>query len=209
MKKLLEKYFPDLEQSQINKLCRLEEIYNEWNRKINVISRKDMENFNVHHVLHSLSIARFTSFAPGTEILDIGTGGGFPGIPLSVVFPASRFVLLDSIQKKIRVVNAILNELDIKNSVTICSRAETHKRNYDFIISRAVATFPELVKLSAGKIKTEGKNSLKNGIITLKGGDLSAELKKFSDKTVLIPISRYFDEPYFETKFLIYMPFEK
>ncbi|HOK26600.1 MAG TPA: 16S rRNA (guanine(527)-N(7))-methyltransferase RsmG [Bacteroidales bacterium] len=161
----LTKYFPSLSGVQLEKLCRLEGLYSEWNSKINVISRRDIENFNIHHLLHSLSIARVISFVPGTEILDIGTGGGLPGIPLAIMFPEVHFVLLDSIRKKIKVVTEIAAALQLTNVKPVWERAENHRGSYDFIVSRAVADFPELVRIAEGKIKKESRNELKNGII--------------------------------------------
>lgn len=209
MLEILNKYFPDLTLSQTEKLCRLKVVYEEWNSKINVISRKDFENFDIHHVLHSLSVAKVTVFLPGTRVLDIGTGGGFPGIPLSILFPRAEFVLLDSTGKKIKVVTEVSRKLDLQNVVPVCERAENHKGKYDFIISRAVAPFPELVKLARGKNKKECFNMFRNGIIALKGGDLTGELKNFLAEITLFPISRFFDEPFFKAKFVVYMPFDK
>jgi len=146
-------------------------------------------------------------FVPGTMILDIGTGGGLPGIPLAIMFPGANFVLLDSIRKKIKIVAEIARELELTNVEPVWERAENHKGTYDFIISRAVADFPELVRLAKGKIKEENRNTLKNGIITLKGGNISEELEKYREKTIIFPVSDYFEESYFISKYVIYMPF--
>ncbi|MGQ9619434.1 MAG: 16S rRNA (guanine(527)-N(7))-methyltransferase RsmG [Bacteroidales bacterium] len=207
MHEILEKYFPELPLSQKQKLCNLNALYKEWNKKINVISRRDIENLNIHHILHSLSIAKIINFVPGTKILDIGTGGGFPGVPLAILFPETQFVLLDSIGKKIRVVTKIAEALSLNNILPVCERAENHKGLYDFTVSRAVATFRDLVKYSKGKIKKECINSLRNGIITLKGGTLSDELNNFLGETTIFPINLYFNEPYFNSKFIVYLPF--
>lgn len=206
MNAIITKYFPGLSQSQKDKISALKELYLDWNSKINVISRKDMDNFCIHHVLHSLSIARVIRFSPGSVILDVGTGGGFPGVPLSILFPESEFVLMDSIQKKIKVVNAVAEGIGAKNIRTVVSRVESHNLKYDFIISRAVTAFPEFVKLTSGRIKAAGFNNLKNGILYLKGGDLAKELSGFDERVTIFEISSFFDEPFFETKKIVYLP---
>ncbi len=206
MNEILEKYFPEMTAQQKEKFCLLETLYREWNSKINVISRKDIDNFCIHHLLHSLSIAKVISFAPGTKILDVGTGGGFPGIPLAIMFPDSYFTLLDSIGKKIKVVSEIAGATGLKNVRPVCARAEEHIGKYDFIVSRAVTTFENMVRIAEGKILREGKNTLPNGIITLKGGDLNRELGKYLSKTSVFEISSFFSEPYFRGKYVVYMP---
>lgn len=201
------RYFPDISDSQISRFSRLKEIYQIWNRRINVISRKDFDNFYIHHVLHSLAIAKFIHFVNGTRILDAGTGGGFPGVPLAIIFPDAEFFLLDSIEKKIRVVLSVADELDLMNVKPIRKRIEEEKGSYDFVVSRAVTAFPEFVKLTGKNIDPGNKNKIRNGIIYLKGGDLSAELGPFIKKIVIRNITDFFSEPYFETKKIIYLPF--
>ncbi|HAM10391.1 MAG TPA: 16S rRNA (guanine(527)-N(7))-methyltransferase RsmG [Bacteroidales bacterium] len=199
------KYFPELKESQKTKLIRLKSIYERWNAMINVISRKDMDNFYLHHVLHSMAIARIISFTPGTTILDVGTGGGFPGIPLAILFPDSEFSLLDSIEKKIRVVTAVKEELGLENVITVRKRVEDEKRKYQFIVSRAVTDFSGFVKLTRKNLDIKGHNNLKNGILYLKGGDLTGELALYSTIKVW-EIKDYFAEPFFETKKIVYLP---
>jgi len=174
---------------------------------INVISRKDMDNFQVHHVLHSLAIGKIISFLPGTRILDVGTGGGFPGIPLAILFPECEFTLLDSIEKKIRVVSAVAEELELNNVIPARKRAEDEKRKYHFVVSRAVTEFQGFVKLTEKNIEKTGKNNLKNGIIYLKGGELADELAPFKSRVTIWNISDFFKEPFFETKKIVYLPF--
>lgn len=200
------RYFPRLSDSQIIKFSGLKSVYQTWNSKINVISRKDFDNFYIHHVLHSLAIAKIIDFASGTKILDVGTGGGFPGIPLAIMFPDAEFFLLDSIEKKTRVVLSVSAELDLKNVTVIRKRAEEEYRKYDFIVSRGVTEFPVFVKLTGKNIGRENKNKLKNGILYLKGGDLSGELGPLLNKSMIWNIKDFFSEPYFETKKILYLP---
>jgi 16S rRNA (guanine527-N7)-methyltransferase len=200
------RYFPSLSEDQKGKLSRLKPIYTRWNSMINVISRKDMDNFFIHHVLHSLSISKVISFRPGTRILDVGTGGGFPGIPLAIVFPEAEFTLLDSIEKKIKVVSAIAYELELKNIMTLQKRVEEEEGKYDFIVSRAVTEYQRFVELTVKNISKQGNNSLKNGIFYLKGGDLDNELAPFRNRLRVWEIKEFFVEPFFETKKIVYLP---
>ena len=200
------RYFPLLSDIQIEKLSQLKEIYDDWNSKINVISRKDMDNFFVHHVLHSLSIAKDVNFIPGTTILDVGTGGGFPGIPLAIIFPDCEFTLLDSIEKKIKVVRAVSEHLGLKNVLPVRSRIEEEKGKYDFIVSRAVTALPGFVNLTSKNILPNGSNIIRNGILYLKGGDVTSELDKFRNKAKVWKIKEFFHEAYFETKVIVYLP---
>lgn len=200
------RYFPLLSEDQQAKLSKLKVIYDRWNNKINVISRKDMDNFFVHHVLHSLSLAKVINFLPGTRILDVGTGGGFPGIPLAIIFPDSEFTLLDSIEKKIKVVKAVSDELGLKNIIPERKRIEEEFEKFHFVVSRAVTRFPEFVNLTVKNISRSGNNSLDNGILYLKGGDLSDELALYKNKLKVWDIKNFFDESFFDTKVIVYLP---
>ncbi len=202
---LLNKYFKNLQAEQIQQLERLSVLYKDWNQKINVVSRKDIDEIYLRHVLHSLSIAKFIQFKPGSKIIDVGTGGGFPGIPLAILFPEAQFTLVDSIGKKIKVVNEVVEGLELENVKTINDRVENTKGQHDFIISRAVAAMPTFVKWTKGKIAKLSQHEIKNGIIYLKGGDLSEELKPYKNAEV-IPISNYFEEEFFDTKKIVYLP---
>ena len=199
-------YFPLLSAVQKEKLSGLKKIYDHWNSMINVISRKDMDNFFIHHVLHSLAIAKVINFLPGTSILDVGTGGGFPGIPLAILFPDSEFTLLDSIEKKIKVVKAVSDELDLINVSPVRKRIEEENGKFHFVISRAVTRFPEFVNLARKNVSKAGNNSLDNGILYLKGGDLSDELSFFQGKVTVWQIRDFFKESFFETKVIVYLP---
>jgi 16S rRNA (guanine527-N7)-methyltransferase len=200
------KYFPLLSDIQREKLALLKVMYDRWNSMINVISRKDMDQFFVHHVLHSLSIAKVINFLPGTTVLDVGTGGGFPGIPLAILFPDSEFTLLDSIAKKIKVVSAISTELGLNNVMPVCKRAEDEKARFNFVVSRAVTGFPKFVTLTTKNIISTKDKSPGNGIFSLKGGDLADELLQYRDRIKIWLIKDFFDEPFFETKVIVYLP---
>ncbi|MFV0507025.1 MAG: 16S rRNA (guanine(527)-N(7))-methyltransferase RsmG [Bacteroidales bacterium] len=198
------KYFPQLDAGKLEKFEKLQGLYAEWNEKINVISRKDIDLLYERHVLHSLSIAKFTKFAPQSSILDIGTGGGFPGIPLAIMFPDLRFTLVDSIAKKIKVVNEVASSLGLCNVNAFQGRAENIKDKFDFVVCRAVTAMPAIVGWMNGKIKTENNNPIPNGIICLKGGDLNEELSKYKCKTELLELSSLFEEEFFDTKKIVY-----
>jgi 16S rRNA (guanine527-N7)-methyltransferase len=202
---ILLKYFPQLSQTQIQQFAALPEVYSEWNSKINVISRKDIGNLYLHHVLHSLSIAKFIQFKDGTKLMDLGSGGGFPGIPLAILFPACRFHLVDSIGKKLKVVEAVKEAAGLKNIFTFYTRAEELDFRYDFVLSRAVAPLPDLVQWTKGKYLPHSHHPIHNGLICLKGGDIDAELKLVSGVTK-IAIRDYFKEDYFKDKFIVYRP---
>ncbi|CAI8201006.1 MAG: Ribosomal RNA small subunit methyltransferase G [Flavobacteriaceae bacterium] len=198
-------YFPTLSDEQHKQFQKMYSLYVEWNQQINVISRKDMDGFYVRHVLHALALAKFISFVPGTQILDVGTGGGFPGVPLAVFFPKVHFHLVDSIGKKIKVVNAVVQALSIKNVTTSNKRMEAVTNQVDFIVCRAVAPMDTLVHWIGDKLKPDSQNKVSNGLICLKGGDLSEELRPFP-KAKVISLQQYFSEPFFETKKLVYLP---
>ena len=204
--KTIQNYFPLLTSKQINQFDALLDLYTEWNEKINVISRKDIQNLYVHHILHSLAIAKFINFVPQTRILDVGTGGGFPGIPLAIFFPELEFVMIDSIGKKIKVVNEVAQAISLTNVEATHTRVQDEKRKYDFVVSRAVMSTTELVKLVRKNIAPIQKNALNNGLICLKGGDLTDELKPFKNIAESFSLTTYFSEPFFETKKLVYLP---
>ena len=199
------KYFPDLTDNQILQFQKLEALYQDWNAKINVISRKDIDELYTKHVLHSLAIAKIQFFEPGTYVLDVGTGGGFPGIPLAILFPETRFYLIDVIAKKIKVVQAVAEALELKNVKAEQLRAENVKGDYDFIVSRAVTNMTDFVLWIKDKIKKQNKHKLPNGILYLKGGDLTEELATFP-KATEYNISEFFENEFFETKKVVHLP---
>ncbi|MEH6620472.1 16S rRNA (guanine(527)-N(7))-methyltransferase RsmG [Maribacter arcticus] len=198
-------YFPNLSENQKEQFEKLEELYKDWNQKINVVSRKDIDELYLRHVLHSLGIAKFISFNDGSKILDVGTGGGFPGIPLAILFPEVHFTLVDSIGKKIKVVDEVIEGLQLSNVKTINARVEEIPGQFDFIVSRAVAAMPTFVHWVKGKIKKESVHSIRNGILYLKGGDLLDELKDYKTAEVY-QLTDFFKEDFFETKKMVYLP---
>ena len=203
--KIIQKYFKGLTKEQLKQFTKLEVLYKDWNSKINVISRKDIDELYLRHVLHSLSIAKLISFKDDTCILDVGTGGGFPGIPLAILFPNCRFHLVDSIQKKITVVNNVVKELDLKNVKTSCSRVEAISEKYDFVVSRAVTNMNDFVKWVKYKVNKKSNNIFKNGILYLKGGDLKKELENFKSIKIY-NLSDLFNEDFFKEKKIVYLP---
>jgi 16S rRNA (guanine527-N7)-methyltransferase len=207
MVEIIDKYFSQLTDQQSQQMDQLLPLYTEWNSQINVISRKDIDNLYERHVLHSLAIAKWISFKPGTKIMDIGCGGGFPSIPLAILFPEVSFHCVDSINKKLKVINAIVAELGLENIKTTHSRAEEIKDRYDYVINRAVAPFTKLLSWTRNNISAKQRNAIPNGMISLKGGDLSAELSSIRKKEYyeVTPLSDYFEEEFFETKSLIYI----
>jgi len=203
MKIILDK-FPDLSEKQISQFSKLKDLYTYWNDKINVISRKDIENIYLRHILHSLAIAKFITFKNGTTVLDLGTGGGFPGIPLSIIFPKTNFILSDSIKKKILVVNEVVKQLGLENVKSEWSRAENLNHKYDFLVTRAVAKMPKIIKWSKGNFNPISINDISNGIIALKGGDVTEELLGIEQKKI-VDIKNFFDNHYFIDKKIIYV----
>jgi len=202
-------YFPDLTKEQQSQFAQLQELYTHWNEQINVVSRKDIEELYVRHVLHSLAVAKVVNFTSGTQILDVGTGGGFPGIPLAIMFPECQFVLVDSIGKKIKVVNEVVQALELTNVVGKHTRAEEITQQFDFVVTRAVARIKKFLPWVKGKISAESKNTIKNGVLFLKGGDLTEEIEESGKKVELFPISNFFKEEFFETKVVAYTRVKK
>jgi len=201
----LKKYFPNLSQDQLEKFMRLVPIYKDWNSKVNLISRRDIENLFTNHILHSLSIVNIIEFESSTSVLDVGTGGGFPGIPLAIFFPNVKFTLLDSIGKKIKVVESVSKDLSLSNVTAINDRVENHFDTYDFILSRAVAKMDKFYSLVNKNFNSKSINEIPNGIISLKGGDLKDELKDFKEKKIF-DISEFFTDDFFKTKRVVYVP---
>lgn len=202
----IKKYFKNLTEEQTKQLEALYGLYHDWNSKINVISRKDIDNLYLHHVMHSMAIAKAINFRPGTKILDFGTGGGFPGVPLSILFPECTFKLIDGTGKKIRVATEVANAIGLKNCHPEHLRGEEEKGQYDFVVSRAVMQLPDLVKIVKKNISKRQQNALPNGVICLKGGDLQAETTPFKNIVELTELSTFFDEEWFKEKYIIYLP---
>ena len=200
------KYFTDLTDKQKQQFAALFDLYKDWNEKINVISRKDIDNLYLHHVLHSLAIAKAVSFRPGTRILDFGTGGGFPGIPLAILFPDTQFKMIDGTGKKIRVVNEVATAIGLENVEAVHLRGEEEKGKYDFVVSRAVMPLPDLMKIVKKNVGKEQRNSLPNGVICLKGGNVEGEMRPFKKIAEATEITNWFDEDWFKEKFVIYVP---
>lgn len=203
---IITKYFKDLSEEQLRQIAMLDELYRDWNAKINVISRKDIDNLYEHHVLHSMAIARTIRFRPGTHILDFGTGGGFPGIPLAILFPDCQFKLIDGTGKKILVAQEVAKAIGLTNCVAEHLRGEDEKGKYDFVVSRAVMPLPDLAKIVRKNISKTQKNALPNGLICLKGGDLQAEAQPFRNSVEIDDIDRWFNEEWFKGKHVIYVP---
>lgn len=202
---LILKYFPDLTEEQKRQFAALYDLYTDWNSKINVISRKDIENLYEHHVLHSLGIAKVIRFKPGTKVMDLGTGGGFPGIPLAILFPEVQFHLVDSIGKKVRVATEIAGSIGLKNVTTLHARAEEEKQLFDFVVSRAVMPLTDLLKIIRKNISPKQQNALPNGLICLKGGELEKETMPVKNKTTMWNLKEFFGEEFFETKKVVYV----
>ena len=207
MPSIITKYFPEINQQQAEQFAMLGDLYAEWNSRINVISRKDVNDLYEHHVLHSLAIAKVVSFAPGARVLDVGTGGGFPGIPLAILFPETQFHLIDSIGKKLKVVDAVAEALQLRNVATQHIRAEQLNKSYDFVVSRAVTALPAFLPWMKGKFLQRNLHAIPNGMLFLKGGDLTGELFPYRGHANVFPINEFFSEPFFEEKKVVYIGF--
>ena len=206
MIELIKKYFPHLTAKQIEQFTALDALYHDWNSKINVISRKDIDNLYEHHILHSLAIAKHITFREGTNVLDFGTGGGFPGIPLAIFFPEANFKLIDGTGKKVRVAQEVADAIGLENVLPAHLRGEEEKGKFDFIVSRAVMPLPDLMKIVKKNIAPDQHNTLPNGVIVLKGGNLNDELKPYKKIVEKTELSQWFDEEWFKEKYLIYVP---
>ena len=206
MIELIKKYFPHLSAKQIEQFTALDALYHDWNSKINVISRKDIDNLYEHHILHSLAIAKYITFREGTNVLDFGTGGGFPGIPLAIFFPEANFKLIDGTGKKVRVAQEVADVIGLENVLPAHLRGEEEKGKFDFIVSRAVMPLPDLMKIVKKNIAPDQHNTLPNGVIVLKGGNLNDELKPYKKIVEKTELSQWFDEEWFKEKYLIYVP---
>ena len=206
MIELIKKYFPHLSAKQIEQFTALDALYHDWNSKINVISRKDIDNLYEHHILHSLAIAKYITFREGTNVLDFGTGGGFPGIPLAIFFPEANFKLIDGTGKKVRVAQEVADAIGLENVLPAHLRGEEEKGKFDFIVSRAVMPLPDLMKILKKYIAPDQHNTLPNGVIVLKGGNLNDELKPYKKIVEKTELSQWFDEEWFKEKYLIYVP---
>ena len=203
---IIEKYFPELTGQQLEQLAALQALYEDWNAKINVISRKDIDHLYEHHVLHSMAIGKFIHFRPGTKILDFGTGGGFPGIPLAILFPECQFKLIDGTGKKIRVAQEVCQAIGLKNCTPEHLRGEDEKGKYEFVVSRAVMPLPDLVKLVRKNISKTQRNAMPNGVICLKGGNIESEIQSFRKLAETAQLSQWFEEEWFKEKYCIYLP---
>ncbi len=206
MIEIIKKYFPQLSPKQEEQFAALDELYHDWNAKINVISRKDIDNLYEHHILHSLAIAKYINFREGTNVLDFGTGGGFPGVPLAIFFPEANFKLIDGTGKKVRVAQEVADAIGLENVLPSHLRGEEEKGKFDFIVSRAVMPLPDLMKIVKKNIASDQHNVLPNGVIVLKGGNLDEELKPYKNIAEKTELSQWFDEEWFKEKYLIYVP---